>query len=213
MTWQPLIISLKVTAVATALASLAGLALALWLARGRFRGQSLVETLVSLPLVLPPTVVGFYLLSALGREGPLGRLFSINLLFTWPAAAIASAVMALPLMVRASKAAIEGVNPEVEKAARTLGSAEWEVMIRVTIPLASRGILAGMILAFARALGEFGATLMVAGNIPDKTQTIPLAIYDAVQLGRLDQANALVLAVTLVAFAVIWSVNRAQRGW
>jgi len=183
------------------------------LARGRFRGQSLVETLVSLPLVLPPTVVGFYLLSALGREGPLDRLFSINLLFTWPAAAIASAVMALPLMVRASKAAIEGVNPEVEKAARTLGSAEWEVMIRVTIPLASRGILAGMILAFARALGEFGATLMVAGNIPDKTQTIPLAIYDAVQLGRLDQANALVLAVTLVAFAVIWSVNRAQRGW
>lgn len=213
MTWQPLIISLKVTAVATALASLAGLALALWLARSRFPGQSLVETLVSLPLVLPPTVVGFYLLSALGKEGPLSRLFSINLLFTWPAAAVASAVMALPLMVRASKAAIEGVNPEVEKAARTLGSAEWEVTLRVTIPLARRGILAGMILAFARALGEFGATLMVAGNIPAKTQTIPLAIYDAVQLGRLDQANALVLAVTLVAFAVIWLVNRAQRSW
>ncbi|MBI5956127.1 MAG: molybdate ABC transporter permease subunit [Chloroflexi bacterium] len=213
MIWQPLIISLKVTAVATALASLAGLALALWFARRRFPGQSLAETLVSLPLVLPPTVVGFYLLSVLGNGGPLGRLFSINILFTWPAAALASAVMALPLMVRASKAAIEGVNPEVEKAARTLGSAEWEVMLRVTIPLARRGILAGMILAFARALGEFGATLMVAGNIPDKTQTIPLAIYDAVQLGRLDQANALVLAVTLVAFAVIWLVNRAQRVW
>ena len=141
------------------------------------------------PLVLPPTVVGYYLLLALGRGSPIDDWFGWRILFTWGAAAIASAVVGLPLLVQSARAAIAGVDPALEHAARTLGSSELEVLWRVTLPLARRGILAGLVLAAARALGEFGATLMVAGNIPGRTQTLPLAIYDAVQNRHYAQAN------------------------
>lgn len=211
MIWPALWLSLRVTAVATVLIAIVGLSLALWLARRDFRGRTLVETLVNLPLVLPPTVVGYYLLLALGRGGPVVEWFDVQVLFTWPAAALASAVVGLPLMVQAARAAIADVDPALENAARTLGSAEAEVLWRVTLPLAKRGILAGLVLGAARALGEFGATLMVAGNIPGRTQTLPLAIYDAVQNRQYGQANALVLLMTALAFVSLWAVRRFER--
>ncbi len=211
MNWHPLWLSLQVTAVATALMVAAGLPLAWLLARRRFRGATLLETLLMLPLVLPPTVVGYYLLLALGRGSPIVTWFGWRILFTWGAAAIASAVVGLPLLVQAARAAIAGVDPALEHAARTLGSSELEVLWRVTLPLARRGILAGLVLAATRALGEFGATLMVAGNIPGRTQTLPLAIYDAVQNRQYDQANALVLLMTALAFLSLWAVRRFEQ--
>jgi molybdate transport system permease protein len=208
--WQPLLLSLRVAALATALVSLAGLALALWLARSDFQGKSVVETLISLPLILPPSVVGYYLLLFLGRSGPL-YFWGLRIVFTWPAAVVASAVVALPLMVQSSRAAIAAVDPTLEKAAGTLGSPPWKVVWDVTLPLARRGILAGGMLAFARSLGEFGATLMVAGNIPGRTQTLPLAIYNLVQANRMAQANSAVLLMTAVAFSLLFAVNRLER--
>jgi molybdate transport system permease protein len=211
MIWQPLFLSLRVTTVATVLIFVAGLALALLLARRRFPGKTLVETLVNLPLVLPPTVVGYYLLLALGRGGPLVEWLGVRVLFTWGAATLASAIVGLPLMVGAARAAIASVDPALENAARTLGSSEVEVLWRVTLPLARRGILAGLLLAAARALGEFGATLMVAGNIPGRTQTLPLAIYDAVQNRQYGLANGMVLLMTVVAFLSLWAVRKFER--
>ncbi|MBI4338900.1 MAG: molybdate ABC transporter permease subunit [Chloroflexi bacterium] len=206
-----LVLSLQVTIVATALICAVGLPLALLLARSRFPGQVLVELAVMLPLVLPPSVVGYYLLLFLGRDGPVARLGGVEALFTWPAAAIASAVVGLPLMVQASKVAIAGVDRSLENAARTLGSSELQVVWRVTLPLARRGLLAGLVLGSARALGEFGATLMVAGNIPGKTQTLPLAIYDAVQSGRYAMANQMVLLMTLLGLLGLWWVRRLEQ--
>jgi molybdate transport system permease protein len=208
--WQPLLLSLRVAMLATALVTLVGLALGLWLARSNFYGKSVVETLISLPLILPPSVVGYFLLVFLGRSGPLFVL-GLRIVFTWPAAVVASAVVALPLMVQSSRAAIAAVDPTLEKAAGTLGSPPWKVAWDVTLPLARRGILAGVVLAFARSLGEFGATLMVAGNIPGRTQTLPLAIYDLVQANRVQQANAAVLLMTAVAFGLLLAVNRLER--
>ena len=177
----------------------------------RFRGATLVETVVMLPLVLPPTVVGYYLLLVLGRGSPVADWLGWRILFTWPAAAIASAIVGLPLLVQAARAAIAGVDPALEQAARTLGSSELAVLWRVTLPLARRGILAGLVLAATRALGEFGATLMVAGNIPGRTQTLPLAVYDAVQNRQYDQANAMVLLLTVLAFVSLWAVRRFEQ--
>lgn len=211
MMLDPLLLSLRVTAVATVLMVAAGLPLALLLARKRFRGAALVEALILLPLVLPPTVVGYYLLLALGRGSPLAEWFGWRILFTWPAAAIASAIVGLPLLVQSARAAIAGVDPALEQAARTLGSSEMEVLGRVTLPLARRGILAGLVLASTRALGEFGATLMVAGNIPGRTQTLPLAVYDAVQNRQYAQANAIVLLLTALAFLSLWAVRRFEQ--
>jgi molybdate transport system permease protein len=208
--WNPLLLSLRVATLATALVTLVGLALAFWLARSDFHGKSVVETIVSLPMILPPSVVGYYLLLFLGRSGPLFFL-GVRIVFTWPAAVIASAVVALPLMVQSSRAAIAAVDPAFEKAAGTLGSPPWKVVWDVTLPLARRGILAGAMLAFARSLGEFGATLMVAGNIPGRTQTLPLAIYDLVQANRMTQANLAVVLMTAVAFMLLFSVNRLER--
>jgi molybdate transport system permease protein len=205
-----LLLSLRVAILATVLVTGVGLALALWLARSNFRGKSLVETLISLPMILPPSVVGYYLLLFLGRSGPL-YVLGLRIVFTWPAAVIASAVVALPLMVQSSRAAIATVDPTLEKAAGTLGSPPWKVIWDVTLPLARRGILAGAVLAFARSLGEFGATLMVAGNIPGRTQTLPLAIYDLVQANRLTQANGAVLLMTAVAFGLLLAVNRLEH--
>lgn len=213
MPWHPLILSLQVASLATVVVLVVGLGLALVLARTHFSGHTVVDTLVNLPLVLPPSVLGYYLLFVLGRGSPIKEWFGIDILFTWMAAVVASATVALPLMVRTSKAAIESVDPNLEKAARTLGAPEWRIIAEVTLPLARRGIIAGLVLAFARALGEFGATLMVAGNIPGRTQTAPLAIYDLVQGNRLGQANALVLLMTVVSFAILWGVNRWQRSW
>ncbi|MCS7292705.1 MAG: molybdate ABC transporter permease subunit [Gloeomargarita sp. SKYBB_i_bin120] len=210
MIWQPALLSLQVIALASVLILILGLSLGIFLARQRFPGQIFVSTLLNLPLVLPPSVVGYLLLLALGRGSPLKEWFGIDLLFTWQAGAIASAVVALPLMVESTRAAIANVNPELEAAARTLGSPEWEVLWRITIPLAYRGILAGFGLSVARGLGEFGATLMVAGSIPGRTQTLPLAIYDAVQMQRYDLANWMVLIMTGIAFMVLWWVRHIE---
>lgn len=208
---QPLLLSLRVIWVASGLILGLGLSLGILLAKKPFRGQVLLSTVLNLPLVLPPSVVGYFLLMALGRGSPIKEWFGLDLLFTWQAGAIASTVVALPLMVESTRAAIAAVNPELEAAARTLGSSEAEVLWRITLPLAYRGILAGFGLSVARGLGEFGATLMVAGSIPGRTQTLPLAIYDAVQMQNYELANVLVLLMTTLAFALLWWVRRLER--
>jgi molybdate transport system permease protein len=213
MNWHPLWLSLQVTAVATIGIVFFGLALALLLARGRFRGKLLLETVINLPLVLPPSVVGYYLLFVLGRGSFLREALNIDLLFTWQAAAFASMIVGLPLMVQSARAALEDVEQEIEDAARADGAAGWQVFWLVTLPLARRGIVAGLILGTARALGEFGATLMVAGSIPGRTQTMPLAIYDAVQARRYDDAGLMVLMMTAVAFGLLWTAHRIGTVW
>jgi molybdate transport system permease protein len=211
MNWDALTLSLQVTVVATVGLFIVGLALAVLLARGWAPWRLLIETLIFLPLVLPPSVIGYFLLLALGSGSPIVEWFHIQILFTWPAAAAASAVVGLPLMTQSARAAIAGVDRRLEDAARTLGSSELEVLWRVTLPLARRGIVAGLILGAARALGEFGATLMVAGDIPGQTQTLPLAIYDAVQARRYQQANVMALVMTSLAFAGLWWARRLER--
>ena len=211
MSWHPVLLSIQVTVVASLLIVVFGLPLALLLARRRFPGQTIVETVINLPLVLPPSVVGYYLLLVLGRGSPLVEWLGWRSLFTWHAAVIASAVVGLPLMVQAAKAAIASVDPALEKVARTLGLSETAILWRVTLPLARRGILAGFTLGSARALGEFGATLMVAGSIPGRTQTLPLAIYDAVQSRQYDLANQMVLLMTVLAFLALWGVRRLEQ--
>ncbi len=181
-------LSIQVAVAATALNALFGVPLAYVLARRRFWGKSAVDLLVTLPLVLPPTVTGYYLIVLLGRRGwlggPLYEATGWSITFTWYAAVVAATVMALPLLVRTARAAIESVDRDLERAAWTLGRSEWRTALEVTLPLARNGLIAGLVLAFARALGEFGATLMLAGNIPGKTATAPLAIYTAVQTGE-----------------------------
>lgn len=211
MNWDALTLSLQVTIVATAALFVVGLALAVSLARRWLPGQLIIETLIFLPLILPPSVLGYFLLLALGAGSPIVEWFHIRILFTWQAAAVASAVVGLPLMTQSARAAIAGVDRRLEDAARTLGSSELEVLWRVTLPLARRGIIAGLILGAARALGEFGATLMVAGNIPGQTQTLPLAIYDAVQARRYEQANIMALVMTSLAFAGLWWARRLEK--
>ncbi len=210
LVWPPVLLSLQVTAVASGLILVLGLGLGIALARTHFPGQLVVSTLLNLPLVLPPSVVGYLLLVALGRGSPLKEWLGIDLLFTWQAAAIASTVVALPLMVESTRAAIASVNPELEAAARTLGAGELELLWRITLPVAHRGLLAGFSLSVARGLGEFGATLMVAGSIPGRTQTLPLAIYDAVLAQRYGLANAMVLIVTAIAFVLLWWVRHLE---
>jgi molybdate transport system permease protein len=205
-------LSARVAVAATVLNALVGLPLAYVLARRRFWGRGLVDLLVTLPLVLPPTVTGYYLIVVLGRRGVLGaplyHLTGWTVAFTWYAAVIAATVMALPLLVRTARAAIESVDRDLERAAFTLGRSEWQTALTVTLPLARNGILAGLVLAFARALGEFGATLMLAGNIPGKTTTIPLAIYSAVQTGETGEVLALVGLLTALSCAVLVAAGR-----
>src|SRR5262245_33632612 len=206
-TASALAVSVRVAVLATVLNALVGIPLAYLLARRRFWGRALVDLLVTLPLVLPPTVTGYYLIVLLGRRGwlggPLYAWTGWSITFTWYAAVVAATVMALPLLVRTARAAIESVDPDLERAAFTLGRSRWRTAVEVTLPLARRGILAGLVLAFARALGEFGATLMLAGNIPGKTTTVPLAIYTAVQTGEGSQALGLVMVLTLISCAVL----------
>jgi molybdate transport system permease protein len=211
MSWQPALLSLGIATPASALLLVAGLALGLLLARKRFPGKILLDVALTLPLVLPPSVVGYCLLRLLGRGSPLFDLLGLRLLFTPAAAVIAATVVGLPLMVQSAQAAIAGVDPLLENAARTLGSGELAVFWRVTLPLSRRGILAGWVLGSARALGEFGATFMVAGNIPGRTQTLPLAIYDAVQNRRYDAATQMVLLVTAVSFLALYLIRRLER--
>jgi molybdate transport system permease protein len=211
----PLGLSLRVALAATAIAVVVGVPLAWLLARARFPGRDILSVLVLLPMVLPPTVLGYYLLVLVGRRSPVGRAieaaFGDGIVFTPQAAVLGSLVAALPFLVRAAQAGFEGVDPTYEEAARTLGRSEWAVFVTVTAPLAWRGILAGVALCFARAVGEFGTTLMVAGNIPGRTQTASIAIYDAVQAGRLGQANLLALSLSAVAAAILLVLTRVGR--
>jgi molybdate transport system permease protein len=215
--WIALGLSLKVALWATALDLVSGIALGWVLARRRFPGRELLDALLTLPMVMPPTVLGYYLLVLIGRNGPLGRwlndAFGINLIFTWQAAVIAAAVVAFPLVAKGARSAFETVDPQLEQAARVLGVSGMGVFLRVTLPLAWRGVLAGTLLAFARSMGEFGATLMVAGSIPGKTQTLSIAVYEAVQAGQDDTANLLVLitSVTCVLVLVVASRLAPQR--
>jgi molybdate transport system permease protein len=213
-TISALALSLRVAVLATVVNALVGVPLAYLLARRRFAGRALLDLLVTLPLVLPPTVTGYYLIVLLGRRGWLGApLYAATgwtIAFTWYAAVVAATVMALPLLVRTARAAIESVDRDLEKAAYTLGRSEWRTALEVTLPLARNGILAGLVLAFARALGEFGATLMLAGNIPGKTATVPLAIYTAVQTG--EQSTVLVLVAILTALSCVVLVAAGRLG-
>ncbi len=193
-----------------------GVIAAWWLAHGRpFRGKVLIETLLTLPLVLPPTVVGSYLLLVFGRGTALGQWINdtlgLRLLFTWEGAAVAAAIMALPLFVRTAAAAFASVERELLEAGRTLGAGEWVLLLAVIIPMSYRGLLAGLVLAFARALGEFGATLMVAGNIAGRTQTLPLALYTSWQAGHNQDALFYTLLLSVMAFVLLGSVGIYQR--
>ena len=203
--WFPLWLSLRVSAIATVLAVVFGVALAYLLAKWQSRWTSVLEAVFTLPIVLPPTVLGYYLLTLLGTRSALGRtwesLFGAPLVFTQSGAVVAATVSALPFVIRAARAAISNVDPRVEQAARVVGMSEWKVARVVTLPLAARGIGAGVALGFARALGDFGATVMVAGNIHGQTQTLPVAVYDAVQAG--DEATARTGSLVLGGIAVV----------
>ena len=213
--YQIIAFSVAMAVLGTLLILPPGLALGWLLARKNWWGKSLVETLVAMPLVVPPVVTGLVLLRLFGRRGPLGswldRNFQADIVFTWKAVVLALAVMSLPLLVRIARAALEEVDPELEQMARTLGAPEWRVFLFVTLPLARRGIIAGLLLAFARALGEFGATIMVAGNIPGKTTTLSVAIYQHVQLGQ-DETVWKLAAISIgIAFVVLWLSERLQK--
>lgn len=210
--FDPLRLSLQVASLATLLALALGIALAWVVARTRLPGRALLEAVCMLPLVLPPTVLGYGILLLMGRKGPIGAWlrehFDYSLIFHWHGAVLASALVALPLVLKAASSALAQVDPELEAAARTLGQSRWGVFLRVTLPLAWPGILAGTLLAFARALGEFGASLMVAGSIPGQTQTASMAIYDAVQAGHDELALLLSLAVSALSIVVLLLSNR-----
>jgi len=210
--WQLIGFSLRMALASLLLVLPPGLALAWWLAKFNWRGKSILETLVTMPLVLPPVVTGLVLLELFGRHGPIGgwlhKSLGLDVVFTWRAVVLALAAMSLPLLVRAARTAFEEVDGKYEQLARTLGAGEWRVFFTITLPLARRGILAGILLAFARSLGEFGATIMVAGNIPGQTMTLPLAIYQAVQAD--DDSHAWLLAgiSALIAFAAVFTSEK-----
>lgn len=211
---SPLLVSLRVTIVATLVASAAGITVAYALAKMRSRWASVIEAIITLPIVLPPTVLGYYLLTLLGSRGPIGRawegLFGSPIVFTVTGATIAATVSALPFVVRTSRAAIRQVDPRLEEAARICGLPEREVAIRVTLRVASRGILAGVALGFARALGDFGVTVMVAGNVPGRSQTLPVAVYDAVQAGDDTYARNGSLVLAAIALVVLLLLAQLQ---
>ena len=214
--WTALALTLKVAGWATALNLLFGVGVGYAMAHARFRGRDAVDAVLTLPMVMPPTVLGYYLLVVIGSQGPVGawllQHFGIRLIFTWQAAVIAATVVAFPLVFKAARAAFEVVEPQLEDAARTLGISEWAVFFRVSLPLAWRGILAGLLLSFARAMGEFGATLMVAGSIAGQTQTLSIAVYEAVQAGQDDTANFLVAVTSITCIAVLLGAGRLAPG-
>jgi molybdate transport system permease protein len=213
--WFPLWLSLRVATLATLISLALGIWLAYLLANRQFRGKEMLDAIVTLPLVLPPTVLGYYLLVMLGRSSPIGHFyewaFGGPLVFTWQAAVVASTLHAIPLLVKSARAALETVDRSYEKAARNLGASEWRVFWRVTLPLSRRSIVAASVLAFARALGDFGATLMIAGDIPGRTQTASIAIYDAVESGNTLLARILVMVLSIVAIAIVYAANRLEQ--
>ena len=214
--WSALSLSLQVAGWATLLNLALGIGVGYLLARKRFVGRDLLDTVLTLPMVMPPTVLGYYLLVLLGRKGWVGgwlhATFGINLIFTLTGAVIAATVVAFPLVFKPARAAFEAIDGQMEEAGRVLGVSEIGIFLRITLPLAWRGILAGVLLGFARALGEFGATLMVAGSIPGKTQTLSIAVYEAVQAGQDAVANTLVLITSLVCIVVLLGAGRLAPG-
>jgi len=208
----PLWLSLKVAFWATLLSSVLGVALGLYLARSRLWLRNVLDTICTLPMVLPPTVLGYYLLVAFGSQSIMGRwlrdTLGINLIFSLNGAIVAAAVVSFPLVFKPARAAFESIDPQLEQAGRVLGVSEAGILLRVTLPLAVRGIMAGIMLGFVRALGEFGATLMIAGSIPGKTQTLSIAIYEAVQAGRDDMANMLALVISTVCIVLLLLATR-----
>jgi molybdate transport system permease protein len=213
--WFPLWLSLRVAALSTLIAFLGGLYIAWLLAHRNFRGKDVLDSLVTLPLVLPPTVLGYYLLVLLGRASPLGRLWETltgaPLVFTWKAAVVAALIHSAPLLIKSARAALESVNPDYERAARTLGASEWSIFWRVSLPLAWNSVLAATALAFARSLGDFGITIMLAGNIPGRTQTLSVAIYDAVEAGDGAAARLMVLVISALAILFLTLANKLGR--
>lgn len=209
--WQPVILSIKVACCSLAVVAVLGVAAAYVMYKKNFPAKAAVEAFFTLPLVLPPVVTGFLLLLLIGKQGPVGRLlteyFHTQIIFTPYAAILAGTVVAFPLMYQSTKAALAGVDRNLEDAARTLGASEWRVFWTVTLPLAWHGLVAGLVLSFARALGEFGATIMVAGNIPGKTQTIPLAIYFAAEANDLSTAGLYVMIISAITFLLIFGLN------
>jgi molybdate transport system permease protein len=214
--WVALALTLKVAGWATALNLVLGVGVGFLMARCRFPGRELLDAALTLPMVMPPTVLGYYLLVVIGSHGIVGAWllehFGVRLIFTWQAAVIAATIVAFPLVFKAARADFENVDPQLEDAARTLGISEAAVFFRVSLPLAWRGILAGLLLSFARALGEFGATLMVAGSIVGKTQTLSIAVYEAVQAGQDDTAHFLVAVTSIVCITVLLSAGRLAPG-
>ncbi len=208
-------LSLQVAAVATALIVLTGLPVAYMLARKDFRGREVLDVICTIPLVLPPTVTGYYLIILFGRNGLVGKyLYALtgrSIMFTWYAAVLASYVVALPLLIKIARAAMESVDRSLVNASYTLGHSELSTALRVILPLAKRGIVAGTVLSFARAMGEFGATLMLAGNLPGKTDTMPLAIYSLAGSGEWSQANGMVLLLTLLSGIFLYIANRYSK--
>jgi molybdate transport system permease protein len=210
--WFPLWLSLRVAVISTALAVVIGIAIAYLLANRNFRGRDVLDAAVSLPLVLPPTVLGYYLLVLIGRTSPFGKayeaLFGAPLVFSWQAAVVAALIHSTPLLIKSARAAFEMVDHSYERAARNLGASEWRVFWRITLPLARRSVLAACTLAFAQSLGDFGVTIMIAGNIPGRTQTVAVAIYDAVESGNGALARTLVLVISALALVILTIANR-----
>jgi molybdate transport system permease protein len=215
MIWEAFKISLLVVSAATVIIGIIGLAWAFLFAKFEFYGKELLDSALTMPLVLPPTVTGYYLILLFGRRGLIGGFIydwtGWSFTFTWQGAVLAAVIVSLPLMIKASRASLESVNPNFEIASYTLGKGKFETFLRISLPLAKRGILAGLILSFARSLGEFGATLMIAGNIEGKTQTMPLAIYEAVASGDDQTANILALILTLISVTAVYLTNKISR--
>jgi len=209
--WQPVILSIKVASISVVFVFFLGVLAAYMMRSLDFPGKAVLESLFTLPLVLPPVVVGFLLLILIGKQGPIGILlkkyFDIQLIFTQSAAVLAGTVVSFPLMYQSTKAAFESIDKTLEDAARTLGASEWRVFWTVTIPLSWSGLISGLVLSFSRTLGEFGATIMIAGNIPGKTQTIPLAIYFATESNDLTTAGVYVIIISAITFSIIYSLN------
>ena len=209
--FEPIILSIRVTLVATAIAFFLGIFFAYLLTKKKVPGKNIWETILILPMILPPSIVGYLLLKLFGKRGPIGAFlldtFGIQVVFTWIACVIAATVVALPLMYQNAKGAFQSVDPTLELAAKTLGSSSFKVFRTVTMPLSIPGIVSGIVLTFARALGEFGATLMLAGNIPGRTQTIPTAIYYSVVTGKEDEAMNLVVVMVIFSFALVFGLN------
>ena len=209
--FEPVLLSVKVATIATAIAFILGVFFAYLLTKKNVPGRSIWETILILPMVLPPSIVGYLLLKVFGRRGPIGAFlldtFGVQVVFTWIACVIAACVVSLPLMFQNAKGAFQSVDKSYELAARTLGSGPFKTFVTVTMPLSVPGIISGVVLTFARAMGEFGATLMLAGNIPGKTQTIPTAVYYSVVTGKEDQAMTLVFIMVLFSFALVFGLN------